>query len=301
VPATSCVARLRLRDGRQLSYIERGAPDGFPVFHFHGAASCMLEAPGGTDASASARAGVRLIAFDRPGYGGSARRGGRRVVDCASDVEQLADALGIARFAVSGWSMGGPHALACAVALPDRVCAVAVMSGAAPRQAPGGVRALAPFETVMMPLSRWMPPVAAGALLLSRRSARRHPDRWLKSLTTSAITAAPDRALLTGVLAPAAVDNYNAAVAHGVFGIVDDYRAVMRDWGFALDQVESEVLWLHGELDATIPLAHARWTTQHLPHAELLVAAGAGHLLPGESVEVLWRALVDASHNERPH
>jgi pimeloyl-ACP methyl ester carboxylesterase len=197
--------------------------------------------------------------------------------------------------------MGGPHALACAVALPDRVSAVAVMSGAAPRQAPGGLRALAPFETVMMPLSRWMPSVAAGALLLSRRSARRHPDRWLRSLSTFAITAAPDRALLTGVLAPAAVDNYNAAVAHGVFGIVDDYRAVMRNWGFALDEVESQVLWLHGELDTTIPLAHARWTTQHLPNAELLVAAGAGHLLPGESVEVLWRALTDASRNDSPH
>jgi hypothetical protein len=72
-PATSCGARLRLRDGHQLSYLVRGAPDGFPVFHFHGAASCMLEAPGGTDASASARAGVRLIISTAPGT--ATRRG----------------------------------------------------------------------------------------------------------------------------------------------------------------------------------------------------------------------------------
>lgn len=80
---------------------------------------------------------MRLISFDRPGYGGSERLPGRRVADVAADVAAIADAMGLDTFAVVGRSGGGPHSLACAALLPDRVTRVAVLVGLAPRDAQG--------------------------------------------------------------------------------------------------------------------------------------------------------------------
>src|SRR5439155_10749166 len=77
----------------------------------------------------------RVITYDRPGYGGSARHAGRRVVDCVGDVAAIADVLGIERFAITGGSGGGPHALAVAARLPEQVTRAACAVGVAPYEA----------------------------------------------------------------------------------------------------------------------------------------------------------------------
>src|SRR5439155_6883908 len=69
--------------------------------------------------------GIRLFSYDRPGYGGSTRQKGRAVADCAADVTAVCDDLGVDRLRVWGISGGGPHALAAAALLPERVAAVA--------------------------------------------------------------------------------------------------------------------------------------------------------------------------------
>jgi len=81
--------------------------------------------------------GIRLISYDRPGYGGSTPQPGRSVADCAEDVRAIAQALGLPRLGVWGLSGGGPHALACAALLPDLVAAVSVIGSIAPYGAPG--------------------------------------------------------------------------------------------------------------------------------------------------------------------
>jgi pimeloyl-ACP methyl ester carboxylesterase len=117
-------------DGRTLTYAEWGDPEGFPVFTLHGTPGSRFARH--YDESAYVDAGARVITYDRPGYGGSSRHRGRRIVDCVPDVEALADALGIERFAIIGGSGGGPHALAVAARLPERVTRVACAVGIVP-------------------------------------------------------------------------------------------------------------------------------------------------------------------------
>ena len=122
-------------DGRSLTIAEWGDPEGFPVFLLHGTPGSRFA--GQADGSAYANVGARVITYDRPGYGGSDRFRGRRVVDCVADVSAIADSLGIERFAVIGGSWGGPHSLAVAARLPERVTRAACAAGVAPFDMPG--------------------------------------------------------------------------------------------------------------------------------------------------------------------
>jgi pimeloyl-ACP methyl ester carboxylesterase len=127
---------IRLRDRRALRVYDsadnRGQPstEGTTLLWHHGSPQTgALLAP--VLAATTAR-GIRLVSFGRAGYGGSTARVGRKVADCAPDVEQLLETLGIAQCAVMGASGGGPHALACAAALPDRVTTAVTVAGIAP-------------------------------------------------------------------------------------------------------------------------------------------------------------------------
>ena len=122
-------------DGRTLAFAVWGDADGFPVLALHGTPGCRLER--WPDEDLYRRLGVCLVTHDRAGYGRSDRRHGRRVADETDDVGVLADHLGFERFAVTGASGGGPHALACAALLPDRVVRVACLVGGAPLGSPG--------------------------------------------------------------------------------------------------------------------------------------------------------------------
>lgn len=121
---------LTLPDGRVLHAYDTGG-EGLPVFWHHGTPN--LGAPPRPLFSE----GVRWISFDRPGYGGSTAVPERDVASVAGCAAAVADALGVERFAVMGHSGGGPHALACAALLPDRVLGVVSVSGLAPFDADG--------------------------------------------------------------------------------------------------------------------------------------------------------------------
>jgi len=110
-------------DGRTLAVQENGDPGGIPVLvHMGSPNSRHLYPPISADAAAR---GLRLISYDRPGYGGSTSSPDRSVADCAADARAICAALGIDRVAMWGISGGGPHLLACAALLPDLVVAAA--------------------------------------------------------------------------------------------------------------------------------------------------------------------------------
>ncbi len=121
---------ITLPDGRALAYSEIGDADGYPVVWCHGGLSSRLDAENARAGALAAK--VRLIAPDRPGIDRSGRKKDRTIADWGADVGALADALSLDRFGVVGWSAGGPHALACAAALPERVAAVATIGSMAP-------------------------------------------------------------------------------------------------------------------------------------------------------------------------
>jgi pimeloyl-ACP methyl ester carboxylesterase len=127
--------KTRSADGRTLVYAEWGDLDGSPVFALHGTPGCRLSRHPNQELVRST--GAHVITYDRPGYGQSDRDPGRSVAGCAADVAAIADALGFDRFAVRGGSGGGPHALAVAALLGDRITRVACVVGCAPYDALG--------------------------------------------------------------------------------------------------------------------------------------------------------------------
>lgn len=272
---------LELADRRQLAWSDLGDPDGTPVMWHHGGLSCRLDARRG-DAVARA-AGVRLVAPDRPGIGRSTRDPGRTVASWAADVGALADHLGLERFATVGWSAGGPHALATAAGLGDRVTRVATCGGMAPiRDKADRAQLGLVVDRTMIPLSRRWP--WAARRLVSLASGKRGPEK-AKAQTLKVLGAA-DRSLLVDRPAEEVVlwaDGRIETFRGGYAGTVDDYRAFgALDWGFALDAVTAPVDCWQGGDDDLVPRGHAERLAASLPDATLHVVDGVGHFLPAQ-------------------
>ncbi len=175
-------AALRLPDGRTLGYARYGALDGTPVVYHHGGLSCRLDIEF-ADARLRER-GVLLLAPDRPGTGISTRRPGMRIADVFADTRVLVDALGLERFALLGWSAGGPYTLACAHGFGDRVSAVATVGGAGPLDTTALVRGLGlDADRLLFTLARFAPLLARLPLAL----ARSVPARWISSRVAAGI------------------------------------------------------------------------------------------------------------------
>ncbi|MFG2046353.1 alpha/beta fold hydrolase [Micromonospora sp. NPDC048935] len=274
-------------DGRRLAVETSGAPDGPPVFLLHGTpGSRSGPRPRGIVVY---RLGVHLVCYDRPGYGDSDRQEGRRVADAAADVEAIADALGIERFAVVGRSGGGPHALACAALLPDRVTRAAVLVGLAPAGAPDLDWYAGMAATNVTDYGQADEDLTELTLNLKVRAeeARRDPmtllDFLRPQLPDEDIRVVDDvaiRRLLT--------DMYAEAVRHGPEGWIDDVLAIRRGWGFDLGTIRAEVRLWHGEQDRFSPVEHSHWLASRIPRAEVQVQPGAAHF---GAVEILPQTL----------
>jgi pimeloyl-ACP methyl ester carboxylesterase len=276
-------------DGRALAWSEIGAPDGPPVIWCHGGLS------GRTDvafASAGATiAGVRLITLDRPGIGESSRRRGRSVGDWADDVAVFADVLGLDRFSVVGWSAGGPHALACAARLGDRVLATATIGGMEPVRTRADRKALGlALDRLLIPLSRHGAWLARGILGASLRLS---PERQQRALLRA--VSEPDRRVLEPLPAEDAVGSTIAAAAPGVAGFIDDYRAFgAPEWGFDLGAIPGPVRCWQGADDRAVPPAIGERLAAAIPRGELQAVPDAGHFLVLEhGGEVLSRLVAD--------
>lgn len=267
---------VKTADGRQLSTQMYGDPDGKPIFLLHGTPGSRL---GPRPRSAVLhRLGVRLISFDRPGYGDSDRLEGRRVADAATDVLAIADTCGLGKFAVVGRSGGGPHALACAALLPERLTKAAVLVGLAPRGADGldwydgmahsnvlehtaaakGYAGLAALTEAAADAVRADP----ASLLASLQADMPDPDRRVVA----------DRGIRSMLL-----ETYAEALRTSAFGWIDDAMAFYSPWGFEPDTVTVPVLLWHGASDNLSPASHARWLADRIPSATVVVQAGAAH------------------------
>lgn len=268
-----------LADGRRIGYGTRGPEDGQPVMYFHGCPGSRLD-PSTPAAEAAARElGVRTIIVERPGYGLSDRAPKRRVVDWADDVRQVADALGIERFAVYGYSAGGPHALACAARLGDRVTAVASVSGVGMPGTPGEFDGMGPNERLFHRLVRISPRLVDGVYRLARRNAVRKPERFFRDFEKDCSES--DRALLADPAArEALLVTVREAWRRGVGGAVDDWVVLSRrPWGFELEEVKVPTVLIFGDADRFVPVAAGRDLARRMPHAKVVEVPGEGHLL----------------------
>jgi pimeloyl-ACP methyl ester carboxylesterase len=266
--------------GRTLTIAECGDPAGFPVFLLHGTPGSRFA--GQADESAYADVGARVITYDRPGYGGSDRFRGRRVVDCVADVSAIADSLGIERFAVIGGSWGGAHSLAVAARLPERVTRAACVVGVAPFDMPGfdwfaGMDA-ANVEEIGWALegeevlARGIERTAAGMLeRVADDPAKLISDKVQLSEADRAIMANPERHEMMR-------RTINEAFRHGVWGYVDDTLCLIQPWGFDVMEIRVPTRVLYGLTDVLVPRQHGEWLAHNVPNAEVIIDEQGGHL-----------------------
>jgi pimeloyl-ACP methyl ester carboxylesterase len=277
-------------DGRSLAFEDVGDPAGAPVFVIHGTPGCRLNGRH-PDLSRVQAAGLRVVTYDRPGYGSSTRQPGRRIVDCVGDVAAIAETLDIERFAVSGGSGGGPHALAIAARLPERVTRVACVVGGAPYGAED-LDWFAGMDPVNVKEFGWA--LAGEAVLAAelQRLAQESLDRVGEdptALLADIELSEADRTVLSdpGVRKVLRVATREMFAA-GAWGWVDDDLAFIRPWGFDLQEIRVPVQIRYGVADVLVPAAHGRWLAAHVPGAEVFVDEDGGHLsTPDQHLEML--------------
>jgi pimeloyl-ACP methyl ester carboxylesterase len=259
------VQDVRLDDGRTVRVHDTGdtiASATLTLVWHHG--SPQTGAPLAPLVAAAAERGIRLVSYGRPSYGGSTPKPGRDVASAASDVAQLADALGVDRFAAMGASGGGPHALACGALLPDRVIAVACLATLAPFGAEG---------------LDWYAGMAGGGASLRAAEQGRAARVLFEESSEFDPTSFIDRdyAALDGTWSSLG-DDVGVASAAGADGLIDDDLAYVGPWGFEVSAITQPVLLAHGDLDRVVPPAHSEWLLRQCPDAELWLRPHDGHV-----------------------
>jgi pimeloyl-ACP methyl ester carboxylesterase len=264
-------------DGRRVYAVEDGDPRGTAVIMHHGTPGAPLFWQGWV-ADAKAR-GIRLICFARPGYAGSSRSEGRSVADVAGDCAAVADALAVERFATWGVSGGGPHALACAALLDDRVIRVAVLGSVAPWDAPDlavvdgmredNVAEFAAAREGSSALRELLEPTAVAMAGLDRGVLLQQLDGFLDPC---------DAEVAQNGFGETLVDSIRLGLREGVDGWVDDDLALVRPWGFELSEISCPVGVWHGAQDCMVPPAHGRWLADTLVADRVEILPADGHL-----------------------
>lgn len=280
--------RIQTPDGRTLAVAEWGDPNGLPVIAMHGT-------PGGRityweDPTIYARHGLRRLTYDRPGYGESTRHKGRSIVDVVDDVAAITAALGIDRFVVTGGSGGGPHCLATAALMPDRV-----------------IRCLAEVSIAPYPAEGldWLAGMTQGnidefsAAIEGEEPMRAIAERERKTtlerlaagrsdfMGDSYELSEADKAQMARHMTRVADQMFNA-LAPGVDGWVDDMLAFMKPWGFDVTTIRVPVAIKFGRTDNLVPPAHGDWLAAHIPNALVDAHEGAGHAGDDADVERVY-------------
>jgi pimeloyl-ACP methyl ester carboxylesterase len=269
--------RVRTTDGRTLQVHEGGDLHGDLVLAHHGTPCCGILAEWW--ASDAAARGIRLVGYDRPGYAGSDRQPGRSVADAAVDAIAVADALGVGRFRTWGMSGGGPHALACAALLPDRVIAAATLASVAPFHADG---------------LDWFAGMGQDNLdeFAAARAGEPRLREYLTAASAETIAAGPDGlaeamrsllpdvdvSVLSGPMAQFMYAWLTTGQRTGIDGWVDDDLAFVRDWGFDPGAITVPLLLRQGRADLMVPFAHGAWLADRIPGATVRLTDHDGHL-----------------------
>jgi pimeloyl-ACP methyl ester carboxylesterase len=268
-------------DGRRLRVREAGDPSGVPVLFLNGTpGSSLMYEPHVRDAEEK---GIRLVSWDRPGYGGSTRHEGRSVADDAANATAVCDALGIDRFCVWGISGGGPHALALAALLPGRCAAAAALAPVAPYDAEGldftegmGEQNIEEFGAIFEGEERHRQVLERDRVELLSITPEQLVEAW-KSLLGPA-----DVEVTNGSLAAYILDCMRDGVEQSLDGWFDDDIAFVRPWRFDLGSIRVPVLHWQGEQDKFVPFGHGVWLSRRIPDVESRLSAEDGHLTLAE-------------------
>jgi pimeloyl-ACP methyl ester carboxylesterase len=270
------MASIILSDGRSLAFAEYGDPLGKPIFFFHGMPGSRYFHP---PDEITTRVCVRLICVERPGYGESTFQPGRRILDWPRDIVQLADFLGIQKFAVAGHSGGGPYALACSVSLPDRVTSASIISGVGPIQTLGTKSGKSTANGFGLAVGRFIPWLLWRALIwvfYHRRAAdpAADIDRGL-----GIRPQADEEQISIPEVREVCVQSEVEAFRPGLCGMAWDAHLLTRPWGFHLEDINLPAYLWHGSADSQVPISMARHLAGKIHNSQITICKDEAHLL----------------------
>jgi pimeloyl-ACP methyl ester carboxylesterase len=268
-----------------MGYAEFGARDGFPVVNAHGGLACRLDVA--SAAPVAAACGIRLISPDRPGVGLSDPKPGRTVLDWTQDVAELLDQLDVDRFAVMGWSMGGQYAAAVGHALRDRVTRVAIVAGALPLTDPGVYSELPVMDRFLTRMSQRAPWPAQQYFRMMRFAARVSPARYGR---LAARTLGPADGAVIRDNGFEAFAKMSREATRQLPGAVEEYRAWVRPWGFAPEDLTVPVDVWAGTDDELVNPSWPSRLAQRIPGATMNIRDG-GHFMAHLHYREIFEAL----------
>ena len=265
---------VNLSDGRSLSLARFGDPSGKPVFYFHGFPGSRLEPQSNHDAFL--KAGIQLLALDRPGIGHSTRKNKRKLLDWPDDVVEIAKILKLEKFSILGVSGGGPYALACARAIPGYLNKVTVACGLGPIDAPNATSGMMLSNRVLFRYGKFFPPVLHLSTFLMVRQLSSKPAKGLKKFVEG--LPEPDRLVLSKTdaqdfVAASAVEG----VRQGSGPLLEEIGIYSRSWGFKLEDLNVPVSLFQGEVDIDVPASMARHQASLIPDCEINLYPDDGH------------------------
>ena len=265
---------VKLSDGRSLSFARFGDPSGKPVFYFHGFPGSRLEPQSNHDAFL--KAGIQLLALDRPGIGHSTRKNKRKLLDWPDDVVEIAKILKLEKFSILGVSGGGPYALACARAIPGYLNKVTVACGLGPIDAPNATSGMMLSNRVLFRYGKFFPPVLHLSTFLMVRQLSSKPAKGLKKFVEG--LPEPDRLVLSKTdaqdfVAASAVEG----VRQGSGPLLEEIGIYSRSWGFKLEDLNVPVSLFQGEVDIDVPASMARHQASLIPDCEINLYPDDGH------------------------
>ncbi|MET9001735.1 alpha/beta hydrolase [Amycolatopsis sp. NPDC004169] len=268
---------IALPDGRTLHIEITGPPSGLPMIFHHGTPGSVRRFTGFQHTVHEH--GLRLVRYSRAGYGQSSRLPGRAIADVASDISAILDHLGAPRCLVAGRSGGGPHCLATAALLPERVAGALVIAGLAPCGVAGldfldgmGELNIELFGRALCGEPELRPALESRAHSLGANDSAAIMQEWRTLLPDV------DRAVLTGEYAADLAANYAEGLHPGVDGWVDDDLAFVSPWGFSVTDIAVPTFIWHGTEDLFVPFRNGEWLARHIPGATAHLLDGEGHL-----------------------
>ncbi|MBY0122984.1 alpha/beta fold hydrolase [Bacillus sp. S/N-304-OC-R1] len=280
----------RLKDGRQLGYIEYGQKDGIPVLIFHGTPGSKIWFT--EDDEIAKSLGVRLIATDRPGFGTSDRKINRSLADWAFDIQELADGLGIDKFSVIGVSGGGAFAAACAYQIPARLHHVSMIASVAPFINGKPPKTMVKENRLAFTLSKYVPWLMKYSYKMQKKMMEEKPEKFIqamkrgnKHLIESDRKIAQNDAVIKEMKA-----HLGEALRLRVDGPIEEVNLLSKPWGFDLNDISIPVHIWHGEDDRMAPFEEIKKVAKAIPKVSNHFIPGAGHFLTDH--ETIWEEVL---------
>lgn len=304
-----CTAESRTRqfitlgDGRKLCYAEYGDPEGFPVFLFHGTPGSRmwyLE-----DSSSAKVLGLRLIATDRPGYGLSDSKPGRKVLDYADDIHELANQLNISRFSVMGVSGGGVYAAACAYKMPEKIEVAGLVSAINVFKNGKAPQGMCRSNKLFFWLSKKWPWLLRYSYKYQRTMMSNNPDKFMKTMRSnvSHLCKSDQEVILKEGFEDFYLLHMNAAFEISADEVVREAAMLSGDWGFELCEIKAKVEIWHGTEDTLAPIEPIKELAKILPNCNANFLPGKGHFLGADEDEeevMILRSLVGPKNMSSP-